>query len=366
MVPLRRALLPLLLALLAACRFPPFNTDLSLARLTTEKLDRVGVIGPFAGNIDTRARYAFVPERTVLDTGVLQGWILGTGPGYVVAGYSPGGGAVAPGQWSNGLWQDEQAPTLLSAPAAAGRLLLMRLSTPTSWTWIGVLGSNLVPEDPAPPNNDFKGWVASQAAFASMTPNVVGVFVFPPDPAPSTQLRLRFFAPDIAGTGYQEGEGTLNGSSPPTLSSAASASPTIGGLPAAIDRTSFYYYSPATGYSYLSVPGADGACTTYRWSGASAAASLFLERFRVDAVLSTGRLFARDGDVARIYDADGKRLSRFPMGALDYAGEYWDSAEGRLRMVFVLPLITGEQDGGERSLGFEVYSWPTAEVTSLD
>ncbi len=366
MVPVRRVLLALLVASFAACRFPPFDPALSIARLTTEKLDRVGVMGPFVGSIDTNADYAFVPERSVLEGGVLQGWILGTGPGYVVAGYSPGGSAVAPGQWSSGLWQDEQAPTLLTAPAAAGGLLLTRLSTPSLWTWIGVLRSNLILEDPAPPGNDFKSWVASQAVFGSLTPNVVGVFVYPPDPAPSTQLRLRFVAPDVAGTGYVEGEVTLDGSSPPSLIGPILASPPIGGLPAAIDRASFYYHSPASGYSYLSVPGADGACTTYRWSGASATASLLSERFRIDAVLSTGRLFARDRDVARICDADGRRLATFPMGALDYAGEYWDSAEGRPRMLFVLPLITGEQDGGERSLSFEVYSWPTAEVTRLD
>ncbi len=366
MVQVRRALLALLLASLAACRFPPFNPELSLARLTTAKLDLVGVAGPFVGSIDATVDYAFVPERAALDGGMLQGWILGTGPGYVVAAYSPGGGIVAPGQWSSGLWQDARVPMLLSAPAAAGRLLLMRLSTPFLWTWIGVLGSTLALEDPAPPNNDFKGWVASQAAFASMAPNVVGVFVYPPDPALPTQRRLRFVAPVTAGTGYQEGEVTLDGSSPPSLTGPVLASAPIAGLPAAIDTTSFYHYSPATGYSYLSVPGVYGACTTYRWSNTSATASLLLDGFRIDAVLSTGRLFARHGDEARIYGADGRRLSHFPMGALRYAGEYWDSAEARLRMLFVLPLITGEQDGGERSLSFEVYSWPTADVTSLE
>ena len=142
-------------------------------------------------------------------------------------------------------------------------------------------------------------------------------------------------------------------------------SPPVSGLPSPITQSCFYRCSPATGYSYLSVPQPDGGYLTYRWDASTAVATPLFDR-KVDAALSTGRLLSRRGDDAFIYDASGKLLSRFPLGALDYVGEYWDSVEGRQRMVFVLPLIVGGENSDERELTFELYSWPTSEVTRLD
>lgn len=372
MVQVKRSVLLLGLTALTACRFPPFNPGVSLARLTADRLDRLGVVGPFVGTIDTSAHHTFVPERAILQGGPLQGWILGVLPTYMAVRYAWGGSTTSPGQWTDSLWDDEGAQTLLRASVTFDRLLVMRFSTPSQWTWIGLLRSSLgTPEDPwiappgVPPDYDFKNFILSQPVFVSMVPDVVGPCVFPPDPAFPSQRQLRFLAP--GGGTYQEGEVTFEGFGPPYLIGAFLVpSPPVTGLPSPIERTSFYHHSTATGDSYLSVSGADGGYVTYRWDGSTSAAVALPLSMRVDAALSTGRLFSRDEEEGYVFDSGGERLARFPMGDLDFVGEYWDSAESRYRMVFVLPLLVGGEDDGERELSFEVYSWPTSEVTSLD
>jgi len=341
---------------------------LPLARLTADKLDQVGVLGPFKDTSEGSPRYTFVPDRGILQGGAFQGWVIGVLPTQVRVRYSWGGQSISPGQWSDSLWDDEGAMRLLRASAGFDRLLVMRFSTPSTWTWIAQLRSTFgTPEDPWPPDYDFKGYVQSQGAFSPMIANVVGVSLYPADPFAPSQLQLRFLAPSGGGATYGEGEATFEAFGPPyLLAPFLVPSPAVTGLPSPIDRSSFYHYSPATGYSYLSVATAEGGYTTYRWDGSTAIAATLPLSNRVDAVLSTGRLFSRDEEEGFVYDASGERLARFPMGDLDFVGEYWDSSESRFRMVFALPVRVGGGEDSDPELSLEVYSLPTSDVTDLE
>jgi hypothetical protein len=209
------------------------------------------------------------------------------------------------------------------------------------------------------PEVDFGLFV--EGAFGGALQDVVGVGVVPL--AASNLVELRFLSRHATALTYREGTTTWDGAG---LLPAALEPQPVAGLPPDIDSTSFYQFSPATGYAYLSVKDGTGGYLVYRWDHASYAAQTLPMTRRVEAALSTGRLFARSDANGYIYSPSGSRLVEFPMGALEFAGEYWNAPEGRFRMVFALPMLSGGGDEEPQSLTVEVYSLPTDEVGRLE
>ncbi len=77
--------------------------------------------------------------------------------------------------------------------------------------------------------------------------------------------------------------------------------------------------------SYLSVP-SGSSYEGYRWSRATGPESPIPVSTsisgRIEAVLSSGDVLARDGDTGIVYGADGRKKFDFPMGSLHFAHEY--------------------------------------------
>lgn len=373
MVQVGRALVVCLLAVLCGCRLPPYNPNISLALLTAGKLDRVGSVGPFSGEINEEARYTFVPDRDfLLPAAALSGWVVGTARDYMAVRYCRGGSSISYSQWGDSLWSGDADLRLLAAsvgPIGAARLLVMRLHGPeASLLQLYDNGSTMQVQiaaemTAAGAGNDFRKYVELDGAFANMQPGLVGAGAVPPTAA--NAMDLRFLSRDVTAGLYREGTVTWESSAPSLVTRSEDSMP-VTGLPAAIDASCYYHYCPKTGYAYLSVPDGSGGYDVYRWDHVAYAAELIPVNRRVTAVLSTGRLFCRTSDDAYIHSSAGELLAEFPLGDLVFAGEYYDTPESRFRMVFVLPLRSGEEGDGERTLSFEVYSWPTAEVTDLD
>ncbi len=364
MVQMKRALVACSIAILASCRFPPFDPELSLALLTTARLDRAGTAGPFSGDINGTERYAFVPDRDFLSSGAqLSGWVLRIAQTYVNARYSWGGTSMS-SMWGDGL-PGGAGGLMTRSLAPLSRLLVMRLHLPEAsvlqlWDGGGSVQPQAVAGMPAP-GYDFRSYVDS--AFPDMDPGIVGACSVPG--ALSQQVELRFLSRDVSPGLYREGAVFWDGAAP-SLAGTVEEPAAVTGLPAVLDGSSQYHYSPATGFAYLSLASAGGGYVVYRWNHATYAAEPLGMTRRVDAVLSSGRLFGRNTESGRIYSPSGEPLLKFPMGALDFVGEYWDGAEGRFRMVFALPLLFGGGENEQRTLSFEVYTLPTADVGRLD
>ena len=228
------------------------------------------------------------------------------------------------------------------------------------WDGGGMVQPQSVAQIPAPAS-DFRLYV--ETGFPGMAAGIVGAGVVPS--AVSTQADLRFLSRDVTPGLFREGALIWDGSGP-SLAGSFEEAMAVTGLPGAIDASSCYHYSPATGFAYVSIADGAGGYTVYRWDHSSYSAAPLPMTRRVEAVLSSGRLFCRSDDNGYIYSPSGERLLKFPMGALDFVGEYWDAIEGRFRMVFALPLLVGGGEEEPRTLSFEVYSLPTDDVDRLD
>ncbi len=374
MVQVGRILIACLLAGLTACRLPPYNPEVSLAMLTAGRLDRRGSVGPFSGDIDERVRYTFVPDRDFLAAGApLSGWVVGVGQTYMGARYCWGGSSISYRQWGDFLAASGAGLRLLTVSVAAPpRLLVMRFQGPEAWLQqLYDDGVSLQVQTAARMNalgvaSDFRRYVElADADFPDMAPGIMGAGPVPVPYGASSQVRLAFLSRDALGGVYREGAVTWDAGVPDIV--ATEQQPAfVSGLPDPVDVSCFYQFCAQTGYAYLSIPREGGGTSVYRWDHSSHAAELLGLDRRVEAALSTGRLFCRSSDTAYIHSPSGEQIAKFPMGALEFVGEYWDWVEGRFRMVFVLPLLGGEDDEGPRTLSFEVYTWPTEDVTSLD
>ncbi len=108
---------------------------------------------------------------------------------------------------------------------------------------------------------------------------------------------------------------------------------------------------------------AAGSWRCVRWNGAGFADSMVLPGIthRIDALLTTGRLFSTEGDVGRVYDSSGAEIASFPLGALRFIGERY--VDGAPLALFSLARIVAETYS--ETLAIDLYSIPTADLETL-
>ena len=138
---------------------------------------------------------------------------------------------------------------------------------------------------------------------------------------------------------------------------------TLAGFPPDLEN-GFYYHNPATDISYFSYyDEAKKQYLSYSWLPGDPAPVLteLTAVDKIDAVLSSGELFSRDGNMGVIYDRDGQKQFRFPLGTLHFAFETWFSAASEYRLVFTQPVWLDRNQ-----LLFQVYFLPTAELATLE
>jgi hypothetical protein len=354
---MKRLLAALGIAALAACRVVPFDSGLSLAALSSRHMEHLGTIGPIT-NVEGggASRYLFVPERDVLQGQPLRGWIVAKGEGYLHASYAYGPTAFSSSSWS-GPWSgraDLRALTDLGTPK------LGMIGPSFSGGYIGLLprDSGSVEDPTGGYSWGLSPWVADNTP--SGTADLRGAS-FGVDASlistPVYVLTSAFGNP----TAYRESQATLDLS---LLNGGDSSPYDVTGLPDLASTAPGPYFRDNT-HSYFSIKDSGGLWTTYRWNHTDYAAGPIVYA-RVDALLSNGQLFSRSGSHATVYSEAGNRLAEFPLGDLEYVGEYWNAAQSRFHMLFVQPLFISQEDSDWGNLQFEIYSLPTARITSLE
>jgi hypothetical protein len=85
----------------------------------------------------------------------------------------------------------------------------------------------------------------------------------------------------------------------------------------------------------------------------------------VAGFLSTRRLLTREGSYYNVCDTSGKVLYSFPAGTLRYAGEYYDTASGTMRLRLAEAMLQAAQNGGQDKVRVRIYSIATSKLDSL-
>ena len=137
----------------------------------------------------------------------------------------------------------------------------------------------------------------------------------------------------------------------------------LAGFPPDLEN-GFYYHNPVTDISYISYYDEEKEkYLSFSWQPADPAPTLteLTSVGKIDAVLSSGELFSRDGNMGVIYDKDGQKQFSFPLGALHFAYETWFLPASEYRLVFTQPVWEDQNQ-----LLFKVYFLPTAELATLD
>jgi hypothetical protein len=126
-----------------------------------------------------------------------------------------------------------------------------------------------------------------------------------------------------------------------------------------------YYYDPGRAQSYVSwFDTAAGGWRCISWKGMTATPERSLlpgVTHRIDALLTTGRLFSTEGGVGRVYDGNGTEIASFPLGALRFIGERY--VDGQPLALFSLARIVTERYS--ETLAIDVYSIPAADLETL-
>jgi hypothetical protein len=143
-----------------------------------------------------------------------------------------------------------------------------------------------------------------------------------------------------------------------------------GGLPVTlpvIGEGCFYYYDPYTGVGGTGIVSQywEGRYLNYKWDTNNLGEPELLDiPYRIEALLTSGELFCRGDNMGMVYTQGGDEVSSFPMGALKFIYELYNTVSSSYKMIFVMPYSVGSHD--DREIYFKVYSIPTADIEELD
>jgi len=354
-----------LLSLLAACSLPPYNEDLSLAQITKSKMQRVNGIGPVHAWLDDDApetEYYFLPDRNDPVNG--GGFFVNAASYGMQVRYFRDDSSTFEGWWATNLDNDvETANNYLLQPIESGLgthylsltrylqndLLLISASDPT---------------------------IVQQAAgfpktFSSLfTASVSGSNIYPDSTAGSD---LHYFLCYSGPSVYNEVVCNTNTTSGAVISNAGPVTD-LGLVPDGLTNA-FYHHDPTADKSYLSYWSASASdYRSYTWSTNSflTAPTGFQQlsgiKGRIDAVLSSGELLSFQDGACTVYNGDGSKLYRFPLGGLRFCYERWDPdpIDPKFKLYFSLSYWLYGSDEVDDRLFVEVYAIPTADLKDLD
>ncbi len=134
-----------------------------------------------------------------------------------------------------------------------------------------------------------------------------------------------------------------------------------------VSQGCFYYHDPSTGAGGTGIVSQywQGRYLNYKWDDNNLNEPELLDiPYRIEALLTSSELFCRGDNMGMVYTQGGEEVSSFPMGALRFVYEIYDSASSAYKMIFVMPYSVGSHD--DREIYFKVYSIPTADIKELD
>ena len=364
---IRRLLTCLLLAALAlgtaSCGFLPYDEDLSLALLTAGKMESVAVVGPlklWSGDFRDR-EVLFLPAKTDLLAGTpLQGYLVGVGS-YDVRVHTVlyGTGYYLGDQ----LWEpvDNSNPRRFNAAFDVAK----QSDALNAYVFRGLdrlfAGWERIPAPGADTDLDLK--ILISAAFAPVDADTVVGAAVVPNPDPTYDEVVLLWRP-VAGGGSELREALWQTDAAGGLTNPLDlrGGTLIAGLPEGLER-GFYGHHAGSRRSYLSwYDSGAGRYRTFRWDDSLVASELGDMKHRVDRVLSNGQLFSYGDTSGYLYDAAGRRLTRFPLGALRLACELSDGTTSRL--YFTLASWGRDRDKNDFLL-IQVFSIPTEDLAGL-
>lgn len=380
----------LAIALLCMGCDAPFDLSYSQAAALTSKMTLRQTLAPLNGIEGDQAELdlVFLPDKTAAVPGIdfQNGFLIMRGPYRTVLRYLRSDSATGSFQTFGWEGQDFVNPDPSYLPV---------LFEPLRFPTVAQSPVGIVRLDPLFPENsevqilnaDFASaslvpgmWTNIRTGFVFVAPapvydaSVLGFNIYPTDGAQVFDTsywlvrvgsgidagKLREISMDVAATGFTNKSDTKVGA-------VAFDVPEL----AAVTRCHYFHdpdpvrgTTPADRKSYVSwFDAASGGWKCVRWNGVGFADSTALPfvTHRIDALLTTGRLFSTEAGVGRVYDAGGVEIASFPLGALRFIGERY--LDGVPLALFTLARTITEKDSQDRAI--DVYSIPAAGLETL-
>mgnify|MGYP006278186095 CR=1 FL=1 len=378
------ATLTVLSLLLAGCRMPPFDEDLSLAVRMMSQLDHAYTIGPVeVCDLDPESQFLFMPGKfqNTPPTGKVidDGLVVETRREetvYVHVSEEPGEDYyVIEENANNPLWRFYPRP-----PGDRTEVFSRYVETVVETSGSGnVYALSVYPDrqfsgdsvftdqyDAAaadfntgasyPDAHDSTGWFGPNETY-------IGASVYPELTA-GDDLFVMLTYDAVAGQFYEYREpvsqdGLVNTPGQFNTGPIGAVEP---------PETVFYYHHPPSGRSYMSYS-AGGSFENWIFD-APAGATEFTPldvSGRIARVLSTGELLVRRERTMSLYGPTGESRGSFAVGDLRLAFEYYNGDKSRYETVFTYiyfePRETGECDTTAYA---RVYTIPTSKLDTLD
>ena len=354
------------LTLIPSCGIPLFNEELTLGLLRTSSMQFEAVMGPIGDDEDPDQNLRvlrFLPQRDDSAKGFLQ--------------FGSGKLSVAYWQAENQpVWYDEDRSifdypagddrrlTHLLVPIGKGsyiaHLNISRLEGPTEWR-VSVLkydpDQKRLVDNLAPMQIDLK--LECQTVEPAVNPNISSAHIYPSVSAFGEKL---FVLCEDADTGqYHEYRFDLIRSGLNGGDHFRGDSESFVFLDFPYKAQPFYYYFPKERIGMVNVFDPDEErFRTVKWND-----DLVLEEieipYRIDALLSNGRLLCVAEKIVYVFDLDGNETNRFDRDGIEFVHE---RSEGEL--VFTFPFYVHSDDEDKSGIYFYIYSLATTEIDTLE
>ncbi len=371
-----------LLIIFSSCGFPPYDEELSLAMLTTRKMKEEATVGPVkisSGPDFFAEELRFIPDKANLKQGFVMLEQEQERPRlfFVRQDNQLFENSINPGAFDYDTGSDKELGCLaLPVPAAAPPGIFLahlniqpRFGAPLYLLNIfefnpvipGITNLVVVDIDVIFDNDGAMGGAPPPLTF--ITPDFISANIYPNPGFTFDQIQFLVrtsFSPYWYYEVLWQIDSTGNNVSVNIRTGGAVLLPVV-------SEGCFYYYDPFTGVGGTGIVSQywQGRYLNYRWDNANLNEPELLDiPYRIEALLTSGELFCRGDNMGAVYTQGGDEVSSFPMGALKFVYELYNTVSASYKMIFIMPYSIGSHD--DREIYFKVYSIPTADIKELD
>jgi len=360
-----------LLLVFGSCFLPPYNEGLSLAMLTTKKLKEEATVGPVkinSGPDFVAEELRFIPDKANLKQGFVMleqeqerprlffvrqdSQLFENSTGTNAFDYDTG---------------SDRGLSCLALPVPVGTFLA-HINTRQGFMpnqfefnifWFDAVTPDIFNTVTSVPITDNAGVLAP----VTITSDFISANIYPNPGLVFDQIQF-LVRSNVSPYLYHEVVWQIDSNGYMAPFNVRAGAPVL--LPV-VSEGCFYYYDPFTGISGTGIVSQywEGRYLNYKWDSNNLIEPELLDiPFRIEALLTSGELFCRGDNIGMVYTQGGDEVSSFPMGALKFVYELYDSASSAYKMIFVMPYSVGSHD--DREIYFKVYSIPTADIKDLD